>query len=52
MDGWNKTEEREKVPVTPRREQRGREAEHDLPEYDGGFDTWRRATETPRRWCV
>ena len=52
MNGWNETEEREKVLVTPRRVEREEEMERDLPQYDGGYDTWRRAVEPPRRWCV
>jgi len=52
MNGREKTKEREKVPVTPRREEREQEKEHDLPQYDDGFDTWRRDTELPRRWGV
>lgn len=52
MNGRQTTEEREKVPVTPRRDEREREIERDLPQYEGGYDGWRRATEIPRRWAV
>ena len=52
MNGEYKNEAREKVPVTPKRDEREREMERDLPQYDGGYDSWRRATELPRRWRV
>jgi len=50
MDGRNKDEAREKVPVTIKKAER--EMARDLPEYDGGYDAWRRDTQLPRRWSV
>ena len=50
MNGWNYDEVREKVPVTP--EPKEREEVRELPQYEGGYDAWRRTTELPRRWRV